>query len=173
MNKIIALFGGKTLLVIAGIAIVAGGIYMGIGKQGAVSTTNDITNKTTASGTTGGASTYLNFATDNNGKMPENWPKDAPPAYSGALMMASFSKDVATGKLDPSVNYFIKASMTEVVDYYVNGLNANGWKIEANADSPAGYRVITAKKDTRSFFAFISIKPDSKVGTGVTSGVTF
>jgi hypothetical protein len=42
-----------------------------------------------------------------------------------------------------------------VIDYYTKGLNASGWKIDASAEL-AGYWVITAKKDTRSFFAYIS-----------------
>lgn len=176
MDKIISLFGKKVILAIAGMSIVAGGVYVGVGRQGAVPVAPETTlGNANAPTPTRSDSGYVETQwTQGRGAagMPENWPSDAPPAYHGAMLISSQSKDLGTGKPGPSVNYFTGASETEVIDYYVKGLTANAWKIEANADSPAGYRVITAKKDTRSFFAFISIvQMEGK--TGVTSGITF
>jgi hypothetical protein len=104
----------------------------------------------------------------NGGSMPENWPADVPTAYAKAEIMSSSSKDPIYGTAKSSVIYRTKAAnRKEVIDYYTKGLNASGWKIDASAEL-AGYWVITAKKDTRSFFAYIS-EADGYVG--VTTGV--
>lgn len=177
MNKIFTVFGKNTIIVLAGVIVVAGGVYVQVNRQKTTSKTPEVAPINSAkSAVTGSDSAYVNTqwndAVGGTKGMPENWPKDVPSAYAGATLMASLTKNLGTGKQDPSVNYFTNVSGVEVTDYYIKGLNENGWKIEANADSPAGYRVITAKKDTRSFYAFISVvQVEGK--TGVTSGVTF
>ena len=178
MNKIITLLGKKMILSVAIVTIVVGGaIYIGASRTETLPASESSAEEKTSKLAVGGGdsndvNTQWNDAVGGTKSMPENWPKDAPRAYSGALLLVSVTKNLGTGKQDPSVNYFTDASPVEVTDYYVKGLDENGWKIEANADSPAGYRVITAKKDTRSFFAFISIvQVEGK--TGVTSGVNF
>lgn len=177
MDKIIALLGKKMILAIAGVSIVVGGMYLEVRRQGASSIVSEGAPTNTSAGTTARSdSGYINkqydLAVGGVVGMSENWPKDVPLAYAGAMIMSALSKNDGTGKSDPTITYFTSASEKEVIDYYVKGLTTNSWKIEANADSPAGYRVITAKKDTRSFFAFISIvQHEGK--TGVTSGVTF
>lgn len=170
MNTIITLFGKKIVLGVIGFSIVAGVIYAGVvgydmdvaldTSKEDPSTINDSSYK----------NTQWNDAVGGTKGMPSNWPKDAPVALIGATLMSSLTKNLGTGKMDPSVIYFTDAPVGEVIEYYIQSLNKNGWKIEANADS-AGYRIITAKKDTRSFSAFISSDPKTK--TGVTSGVTF
>ncbi len=177
MNKVFTVLGKNTVIALLGVIVVAGLVYVEAGKQKTTAETSEVVPVISAkSAVTGNDSDYVNTqwndAVGGTKGMPENWPKDAPRAYSGAMLMASLTKDPGTGKQNPSVNYFTNVSGVEVTDYYVKGLNENGWKIEANADSPAGYRVITAKKDTRSFYAFISVvQVEGK--TGVTSGVTF
>lgn len=177
MDKIIALMRKNILITIAGIVAVAGGVY--VGTSGGVST-NDTSKATQvdtkATTETKADPTYVNTqwndAVGGTKGMPENWPKDAPVAYAGATLMSSLTKNLGTGKLDPSVIYFSDVSGPEMIAYYVKGLESNGWKIEANALQPgSGYHIITAKKDTRTFAVFVSVGPDGK--TGVTSGVTF
>lgn len=175
MEKIKILLGKKIILGIAGALIVAGGVYVGMSTEESTTDTPKVTQaETKTSDGTKADPTYVNTqwndAVGGTKGMPENWPKDAPVAYVGATLMSSLTKDLGTGKPDPSVVYFSDTPGPEMILYYVKGLESNGWKIEANADS-AGYRVITAKKDTRAFFAFVSVGPDGK--TGVTSGVTF
>ena len=177
MDKIIALLGKKMILVIAlGGAVTGGVVYVGIGNQKTAPATSDVSStKAAASDVAKTDSTYVdtqwNQAVGGTAGMPENWPKDAPSAYPGATLMSSLSKNIGTGKSDPSVIYFTDAPKAKVIEYYVKGLTANAWKIEANADNGAGYHILTAKKDTRSFAAFVSTDPKGK--TGVTSGVTF
>lgn len=171
--------GAKGIIgIVAALIIVGGGgaIYMSMESGKTNESKSDIAAGDTAIPNNAESdSTYVdtqwNQAVGGTAGMPENWPKDAPPAYAGATLMSALSKNLATGKSDPSVIYFTDASRAEIIDYYVKNLNGNGWKIEANADSPAGYYVITAKKDTRSFAVFISVDPQGK--TGVTSAVTF
>lgn len=174
MEKIKILLGKKILLGIAGMSIVAGGVYIGVMEQNGISLSPSNTKGDASAPIKEGDSTYINTqwndAVGGTKGMPENWPKDAPVAYAGATLMSSLATNPGTSKPDPSVIYFTDASGAEIIEYYVKSLETNGWKIEANADS-AGYRVITAKKDTRSFAAFIGVDPKGK--TGVTSGVTF
>lgn len=167
MNTIIALSSKKIFLGIIGVSIVAGGIYVGMIRSSSAVVPKDKLSTTTDSSY---KNTQWNDAVGGTKGMPSNWPKDAPVALVGATLMSSLTKNLGTGKMDPSVIYFTDAPVGEVIEYYIQSLTKNGWKIEANADS-AGYRIITAKKDTRSFSAFISSDPKTK--TGVTSAVTF
>lgn len=174
MDKIMALLGKNMLFIGVGASVVAAIAYVGATGRDVTPVLPNNTAEKSPITITKTDSTYVNTqwndAVGGSAGMPENWPKDAPVAYPGATLMSVLSKDLGTGKPDPSAIYFTEASGAEVIAYYVKGLEQNGWKIEANADS-AGYRVITAKKDTRAYFAFISVGPDGK--TGVTSGVTF
>lgn len=173
MDTLIALLGKNILATLVGVVVIAGGVYWIANKDGSTSLAVDTTKENTLAPTTDDP-TYINTqwndAVGGTRGMPENWPKDAPVAYEGATLMSSLTKNIGTGKDDPSVIYFSDISGPEMIAYYIKGLEGNGWKIEANADS-AGYRVITAKKDTRTFAAFVSVGPDGK--TGVTSAVTF
>ena len=160
-----------------GVILTAGAVYMGVSGRGEdMIKHNDRKANTSGSDAASGDSNYVNTqwndAVGGTSGMPENWPKDAPVAYSGAVLMSSLSKNAGTGKSDPSVVYFSSAPVKEIIDYYIKSIDTNAWKVESNADSPAGYRVITAKKDDRTFYAYISITQiDGK--TGVTSGVNF
>lgn len=171
MNTIIALGGKKVFLFFAGFSIVASAVYIGVrGRESAIISADKPKENVSEVQDSSYINTQWNDAVGGTKGMPQNWPKDAPVAYKGATLMSSLTKNLGTGKMDPSVVYFIDIPIDVVIEYYVHSLRTNGWNIEANADS-AGYRVITAKKDTRSFFAFISSDP--KVKTGVTSGVSF
>lgn len=174
MNKITTMLSKNIMLAGVGIITIAGIAYMGVtgGDPAPVLPSN--AQEKPANSTAESDPTYINTAGNDavggtNG-MPENWPKDAPAAYVGATLLSSVAKNLGTGKNDPTVIYFSDISGPEMIAYYVKGLELNGWKIEANADS-AGYRIITAKKDTRLFASFVSVGADGK--TGVTSGVTF
>ena len=178
MDKLISLLGKNVLIAITGVVVVAGGVYAGT-REEELSVDSpqvaQVDSKTSSETKADPAyvNTQWNDAVGGTKGMPVNWPKDAPPAYPGAMLLTSYTHEYGTaGKSNPSVNYLTNVSGADITDYYVKGLNANEWKIEANADSPAGYRVITAKKDTRSFSAFISIVQTGGK-TGVTSGVTF
>ena len=100
--------------------------------------------------------------------MPDNWPSDAPPAYTGATILYSGATNPTTGAKGSAVAYNTTASLASVVEYYDARLKAEGWTITANADA-AGMRVITATKDTRSMGVYIG---DGGNGTvNVTAGI--
>jgi len=100
--------------------------------------------------------------------MPDNWPSDAPTAYSGAQILYSGSTNPTTGESGSAVAYTVKASVDSVVEYHNSRLKAEGWTITASADA-GGMRVITATKDTRTFGAYIG--SDGQGNTSVTAGI--
>lgn len=90
----------------------------------------------------------------NGNTMPENWPEDAPPAYTGATITTS-SGIAQTGDATAStVTYTTTASLESVVEYYTSHLKAEKWTIE-NSTNVQGNAAIAASKDTRRFSAFI------------------
>lgn len=100
--------------------------------------------------------------------MPDNWPSDAPPAYTGATILYSGATNPTTGAKGSAVAYNTTASLASVVEYYSARLKAEGWTITANADA-AGMHVITATKDTRTMGIYIG---DGGNGTvNVTAGI--
>lgn len=101
--------------------------------------------------------------------MPENWPDDAPKAYEGATFLYAGANNPATGKAGSAVVYTSEVSLDRVIAYYTGSLKDGGWTIEANTIL-AGMTVITARKDTRLFAAYLATA-DGK--TQVTSGVEF
>lgn len=105
----------------------------------------------------------------NGGAMPENWPSDAPKAYEGAVFLYSGTNNPATGKEGSAIVYTSDAPLDRAVEYYKDALKAKEWTIEADVIL-AGMTVITAKKDTRLFAAYMAFS-DGK--TQVTSGVEF
>lgn len=120
----------------------------------------------------GGGTTYTdregNSATVGGTSMPENWPSDAPANFAGASIQYSGNSNPQTGKAGAAVVYSANGSVQSVVDYYKSQLTSNGWTIEATANT-GGATVLSAKKDTRTFGAYI-------VGTGdgnvtVTAGI--
>jgi hypothetical protein len=178
MEKITSLgiSSGKIAFIVGiGVAIVGGGLFLANSSESEDAESVPAVSEAAVSPTKQGddsayENTMWNTAVGGVGAMPENWPKDAPVAIRGATLMSSLAKDLGTQEPNPSVIYFTPTPLDEAIAYYVRGLTENGWKIDTNADS-AGYRVITASKDTRSFFAFVS--SDGAGKTGVTSGVTF
>jgi hypothetical protein len=100
--------------------------------------------------------------------MPENWPSDAPTAYTGATIVYSGATNPTTGAAGSAVVYTVKASAESVVEYYESRLKAEGWAITASADA-GGMKVITATKDTRVFGAYIGA--DGQGNTSVTAGI--
>ncbi len=104
----------------------------------------------------------------NNASMPENWPSDAPRAYSGATIVYSGTTNPTTGETGSAVSYTAPGSVQEVIQYYLDGIKAEGWAVESDA-SVSGMRVIVAKKDTRTLGVYIM---DGGNGTvSVTAGV--
>lgn len=99
--------------------------------------------------------------------MPDNWPSDAPAAYSGAQILYSGSTNPTTGAAGSAVAYTTTASVQSVVEYYNSRLKAEGWTITASADA-GGMKVITATKDTRTFGAYIG---SDGTTTSVTAGI--
>lgn len=100
--------------------------------------------------------------------MPNNWPSDAPPAYSGATIMYSGTTNPATGAAGSAVVYSTTASLQSVMEYYNSRLKSEGWTIEASANM-GGTNVITARKDSRTFGVYIA---DAGNGTvNVTAGI--
>lgn len=152
--------------------IILGAIFMGAGRRSSpgsaylpgpagVDTDRNMDGSVTYSNTEGSV-------TVGGGSMPENWPSDAPVAYAGAQIMYSGTTNPQTGEAGSAVVYQTNASVQSVTEYYSSRLKAEGWTIEASADM-AGMRVITAKKDTRTFGAYIA---DGGNGmTSVTAGI--
>lgn len=100
-------------------------------------------------------------------QMPASWPSDAPTAYTGAQIYYSGDVNPTTGTSGSSVSYSVTASVESVVEYYESRLKAEGWTIEGTADV-SGFRVITAKKDNRTFGVYVMASEGS---TQVTAGV--
>lgn len=119
-----------------------------------------------------GSTTYTNeegsVTVGTGGNMPDNWPSDAPEAYTNANILYSGSTNPATGAAGSAVAYTVTASVDSVVEYYRSRLTAEGWTITATADA-AGMKVITATKDTRTFGAYIG--SDGQGNTSVTAGI--
>ena len=118
-----------------------------------------------------GSATYTTnegSVTVGSNKMPENWPSDAPTAYTGATILYSGSTNPQTGAAGSAVSYSTNATAQAVVDYYTNGLKGAGWTIASSAEM-AGIRVISATKDTRTMGVYIQ---DAGNGTvNVTAGI--
>ncbi len=163
-KKMILIFIGIIVLVLVGGAVVAT-------IQNKVELPN-ISNELDVDRNSDGSITYEAegaTVTLNGGDMPQNWPVDAPKAYSGATFLYSGANNPATGKAGSAVVYTSETPLDQVIEYYVEGLKDNGWIIEANTVL-AGMNVITAKKDSRLFAAYLAVA-DGK--TQVTSGVEF
>ncbi len=127
-------------------------------------------------GTTGdrnldGSTTYTNnegSVTVGGNNMPENWPSDAPKAYSGATISYSGTSNPQTGQSGSAVAYTVNASLASVVDYYKTQIASNGWTTSATANM-GGATVISASKGERNMVVYIV---DSGNGTiAVTAGI--
>jgi hypothetical protein len=118
-----------------------------------------------------GSTTYTNSegtVTVGGNKMPDNWPSDAPAAYSGASIVYSGTSDPQTGKAGSAVSYTVNAPIASVVDYYKTQLASNGWTVEATANV-GGATVISATKNARTMGVYVV---DSGSGTtAVTAGI--
>lgn len=104
-----------------------------------------------------GGTTYSNnegTVTVGGTAMPSNWPSDAPANYSGASIQYSGSSNPQTGEAGSAIMYTVNASAQRVVDHYKNELARNGWTVEGTANA-AGAMVVSAKKDTRTFGAYV------------------
>ena len=121
-----------------------------------------------------GTATYSNdegsVTVGSGASMPSNWPSDAPTAYTGATILYSGSTNPTTGESGSAVAYNTTASLQSVMEYYSARLRAEGWTVEANTQM-AGMNVITAKKDTRVFGAYVADAGNGVVN--VTAGVQF
>lgn len=102
------------------------------------------------------------------GSMPENWPSDAPEAYSGANIVYSGTTNPTTGESGSAVSYTVTASVESVVEYYRARLTAEGWTITATTQA-GGMQVIAAEKDTRTIGVYVT--SDGQGNTAVTAGV--
>ncbi len=120
-----------------------------------------------------GSTTYTNeqgsVTVGQGASMPSNWPSDAPTAYQGASIVYSGTTNPTTGEVGSAAVYTVSASLADVMRYYTAKLSAEGWTVESNAEM-AGMRVITARKDTRLFAAYMQ-EVEGKVS--VTTGVQF
>ncbi len=81
--------------------------------------------------------------------MPDNWPSDAPAAYSGAKISYSGTTNPQTGQSGSVVMYTTTASAQSVGEYYTSRLKSEGWNIEGTANM-GRTQVSSAKKDTRT-----------------------
>ncbi len=102
------------------------------------------------------------------GSMPDNWPSDAPDAYSGANIVYSGTSNPNTGESGSAVSYTVSASVESVVEYYESRLAAEGWTITGTT-AAGGMQVIAAEKDTRVIGIYVT--SDGQGNTAVTAGV--
>ncbi len=118
-----------------------------------------------------GSATYSNeegTVTVGGGSLPDNWPSDAPPVYSGGTIQYSGASNPQTSKAGAAVVYTAKASVQSVIDYYRTELSKAGWNLEATA-TMGGATVFSAKKDTRTIGIYVVDSGDGSVA--VTAGI--
>lgn len=102
------------------------------------------------------------------GKLPADWPSDAP-KYANASIQYSGSSNPQTGEAGSAVVFMTSDSVEKVVEFYKKSLVSNGWKIEQTANMGMS-TVISATKDTRTFGVYISSAGEGK--TSVTIGIS-
>ena len=102
--------------------------------------------------------------------LPENWPKDAPPPYSGASIIYSGNSNPTTGEEGSAIVYNTNGSVDSVVEYYTARLKAEGWKVEGSGKM-SSMTILTATKDTRTFGAYLADNGQGQ--TSVTVGIQF
>ena len=154
-NKtIFYIIGGLVVLGVLGGMMSRGAGYMGLRQAGV-----------NVQPGPGGAATYSNeegSVTVGGNKMPDNWPSDAPSNFAGASIQYSGSSNPQTGQAGSALVYTVKASADAVAAQYKSELQSKGWTIESTANV-AGATVISAKKDTRTFGAYISSAEEGNV----------
>ena len=163
-KKWLYIVGGIIILLLLGVFFGGFGRGTGLGSASFAPGTDvdrDIDGSTTYSTNEGSVTVGSNT-------MPDNWPSDAPVAYSGASIVYSGATNPTTGAAGSAVAYTVKASVASVVEYYESRLKAEGWTITATAEA-GGMRVISATKDTRTFGAYIG--SDGQGNTSVTAGI--
>lgn len=103
------------------------------------------------------------------GKLPDNWPSDAP-VFSGATVAyAGYSTDgEGTSGTDLGAALTSTARLEDIIAFYKKSLTDNGWTIETEANVN-GTTVLSAIKDQRTYS--ISIVPGEDLTT-ITVGIS-
>ena len=118
-----------------------------------------------------GSTTYTSdegTVTVGNQSMPDDWPSDAPANFAGASITFSGTSNPQTGQAGSAVSYTVRATASAVADYYKQQLQSSGWTIESTVNA-GGAMVVSARKDTRTFGAYIVDAGDGMVA--VTAGI--
>jgi|SRR3989338_2602006 len=118
-----------------------------------------------------GSATYTSdegVVTVGSNTMPANWPSDAPDNAAGATITFSGTSNPQTGEVGSALSYTVRGSVQSVSEHYRSELAAKGWTVEGTA-AIGGATVVSAKKDTRTFGAYIADAGDGQVT--VTAGI--
>jgi hypothetical protein len=102
----------------------------------------------------------------NSGKLPDNWPSDAP-AYAGTITFSE-SSNGTNGQNGLSLMISTSDGADKVVAFYKSELAAKGWTI-ANEGTFSGTTMLSAEKGTQQYSIGI-ITADGQ--TQITSGIT-
>jgi hypothetical protein len=97
--------------------------------------------------------------------LPDNWPSDAP-TYKNATIQYAGTSNPQTGSAGSAVVFTTTDTVEQVSDFYKRELVTAGWSIEGVVNTgPA--TVVSAKKDNRTFGAYIANAGDGKVSVTV------
>lgn len=141
------------LFIIIGLVLIGG---IGYFAMNAVKNPSIQYNGVSVNPNSDGSITYSNdegTATIGASSLPDNWPSDAP-SYPNSKIVYSGSSNPQTGAEGAAVSFTTSDSINDVVEFYKRELASNGWSIESTANVGTN-TVLTAKKDTRTFGAYI------------------
>ena len=100
------------------------------------------------------------------GKMPEDWPEDAP-VYSDATVQFSGSTNPATGKPGAAAVLVTSDNAADVVAFYKTELAEQGWTISSTMEAE-GTTILGATKGKRAFSLMVG---SANGQTSITIGV--
>lgn len=95
--------------------------------------------------------TDANAQYSTNGKLPEGFPKDFPILNSSQITNSWKTTNSKTGF---SIIVSDKSSLSQVFDFYLNGLPANGWKINTKTESDSSATLSFEKGNLNGFIGF-------------------
>lgn len=99
---------------------------------------------------------------------PNTWPSDVP-KYPVPVVKYTGGNNPQSGPNEATIVFTTKDPVRTVVNFYINGLQANGWKITENGNGLANQITVRATKNKRGAGVYVERTADGK--TTVTVGV--
>lgn len=170
----------KMIYIIVGVLVIIAGFFFWSQSNSSKMTNNTATDQTAtttdnsmmATDTSATTSTATNSTTGTQVKAipgyPSSWPSDVP-KYPVEKVAYTGGNNPQSGPTEATVVFTTTGSVKSVLDFYLNGLRANGWTITETGNGLANQITFRAKKAKRGVGGYIVRDASGK--TTVTVGV--